>query len=83
MSRATRRQHHARMIARTRRFLANAPWGAPDEAHVRRQAEDRKMCSCPLCGHRRRHWGAPVRELRDPSVSMDEQATGDGPTGSC
>ena len=71
MNRATRRHHHARMITRTRRFLANTPCDVP-EASIKRQAENRKVCSCPMCGNQRRHWGAPIRELRDRSVLTED-----------
>lgn len=72
-NRAARRHHHARMIARTRRFLATYAWShLGEEGRVLRRAENRQVCSCHACGNQRRHYGPSIAERRDPSVLLGD-----------
>jgi len=61
-SRAVRRQAKRRMMARVKRLM---PWADP-----KRFADNRQICSCPMCGNpRRSRWTKrkdrpPIRDRR-------------------
>jgi len=60
-SRAERRHHHERMLNRTRKFeCVNGmqEWFSLTdfEKRIRQLAENRKACSCWMCGNERRYW---------------------------
>ena len=60
-SKAFRRQQHQRMIQKTEKFQWLQPqyWHG-DEEHrqkmIRQVAENRKPCSCYMCGNARKMW---------------------------
>ena len=57
--RAKRRHHHSRMLERVKHFsLYNYFWSdeTEKEQHQKRMAENRKPCSCHMCGNPRKHW---------------------------
>jgi len=63
--RAERRDHRRRVIARALRVAKL--FGIPAhhaEDWARHNADNLKMCSCWMCGHVRKWWGPPVREVR-------------------
>ena len=64
--RAFRRAAHAKAIAKTRKHIWSIwDWIEYDKKHgtdvyeqsVRRRAENRKICSCYMCGNPRRYYG--------------------------
>lgn len=55
---ARRRRDKQRMKRRARKIY-------PDQDRADRLADHLAVCSCPLCGNERRHFGtAPIRERR-------------------
>ena len=63
-TRARRRHDLARMKAKARKVY-------PHDSKAK-AANHLKVCSCPMCGNQRRHWGAPVAERRAQSVLAGE-----------
>lgn len=67
--RGERRHHRQRMIARMGRIIRHNWWhpeGEDLEATIAelapRWADNRKRCSCPMCGNPRRWYGTPTRQ---------------------
>jgi hypothetical protein len=57
-SRAERRHHHQRMLNKVKKFslYQNYFWSEEDKIqHQKRMAENRKPCSCHMCGNPRKH----------------------------
>lgn len=63
-NRAERRHHHFRMRNKTRNFVANSNWFHTEgiEYEVCRRTENRKKCSCVLCGNPRKHFNEPTKQ---------------------
>ena len=58
-SRAERRHHHLRMLEKVKDFslYKYASWSEEEKLqHQKRMAENRKPCSCYMCGNPRKHW---------------------------
>lgn len=60
-TRAERRHHHQRMLQRAEKFACEngmKEWFTQEqfEKHVRLIAENRKACSCYMCGNARKIW---------------------------
>lgn len=60
-TRAERRHHHRRMIDRVKNFgwiRSLRLWNTSEEErdrHIKQMAENRKPCSCYMCGNPRHH----------------------------
>ena len=57
-SRAERRHHHQRMLNKVKTFslYQNYFWSEENKLeHQKRMAENRKPCSCHMCGNPRHH----------------------------
>jgi hypothetical protein len=74
--RALRRHHRERMIQRTLRSCRLALWADDPEllrARVLRWYNNRKKCSCYLCGNPRKYWGCvTIQEQRQLQAARGE-----------
>lgn len=74
-TRAERRHHHRRMLHRTSDFTKDWGWNDVEEygKHIRKLAENRKKCSCIMCGNARRLLKQKtMQELRFEEYGEDE-----------
>lgn len=75
-TRSERRHHHQRMLEKVKHFTLYQYFKDPAEIeqHQKRMAENRKPCSCHMCGNPRKHHKdkKTLQEKR-----MDEYALGD------
>lgn len=74
-TRAERRHHHRRMLQRAMDFTKDWGWFDPDtyDKHIRKLAENRKKCSCYMCGNARRMFKEKtIQEKRFESQGDDE-----------
>ena len=77
-TRAERRHHHQRMLNRTRKFeCVNGmqEWFTQDdfEKRIRQLAENRKVCSCWMCGNPRK----TMKEKTMQEMRFESYARGD------
>ena len=56
-TRDLRRHHEARRRARLRHIVRNVWLSDTDERFIAQYAQNHAICSCPLCGNQRRHYG--------------------------
>jgi hypothetical protein len=68
--RRAQRKHAVARALRVARLFGIPPCHA--EAWAKHNADNLKMCSCWMCGHVRKWFGPPVREIRR-SLADDEQ----------
>lgn len=77
-SRAERRHHHHRMLGRAREIAHMQgldDWFTKEqfEKHIRYIAENRKKCSCYMCGNPRRTFKQKtMQEMRFEAQGIDE-----------
>ena len=77
-TRSERRHHHTRMLEKVKNFFWLKRHFTEEERldHVRKMAENRKLCSCHMCGNPRKHqkdkktmqekrFEQTIRELQD------------------
>lgn len=77
-TRAERKHHHQRMLDRAKeiaRMQNLDEWFNKDEfeKHIRKLAENRKKCSCYMCGNARKIWKQKtLQEMKFDQVGDDE-----------
>jgi hypothetical protein len=64
--RAARRAHYDRMKDHCRK---NIPWMSADQAT--KFADNRKPCSCWMCGNQRKHHGEPFAETKKKTYGLE------------
>lgn len=74
-TRAERRHHHQRMLERTRKFeCVNGmeKWFTKEqfEKRIRQIAENRKACSCWMCGNARKIWKKKTFQETKQEIAM-------------
>lgn len=79
-SRAERRHHHQRMLDKVKTFSFYKYFWPNEEdkiLHQKKTAENRKPCSCHMCGNPRKHWKdkKTMQEKRfDEKVKTDHES---------
>ncbi len=68
-NRALRRAHYDRM---KQRCIKHIPWMMDEQAP--RFANNRKPCSCWMCGNQRKHHGEPFNDTRRKQYGLEENA---------